>query len=187
MQKKDVSQKKRSEAGKLGSKKRWESGEFSQCDSKEIAMPSQCDSNAIAMPSQEKERKKEKENPPQTPYKEKEIKKEKELIQESSSEDSSSVGKPTDTPLPLDPSSLDPLPKEKEPIDSRKFVDWFNAKTNGVFGRINYPLGEKRQASVRARVREYGKEALSKVVIKAYESKFLKGDNRRLDIETFQF
>jgi len=83
---------------------------------------------------------------------------------ESSYEDSLSGGKPPDAPSSM---------------DYKKFVDWFNAETKGVFGMIRYPLGEKRKDSIRARVREYGKESLFEAIKKAYESDFLKGDNQR--------
>ncbi|MDR2858938.1 MAG: hypothetical protein LBV64_00900 [Mediterranea sp.] len=66
-----------------------------------------------------------------------------------------------------------------ESIDYQKFVDWFNSETKDVFGLVKYPLGEKRKASIRARVREHGKQLLYEAVKKAFESNFLKGDNKR--------
>lgn len=64
-------------------------------------------------------------------------------------------------------------------IDYQKLVDFFNEKTNGVFGIIRYPLSQKRQESIRARIREHGKEAFCEMVMRASVSDFLKGDNAR--------
>ena len=96
----------------------------------------------------------------------------KNIIVESSNEDSLSAA------LQADVSEL---------IDYKKFVDWFNSETKGVFGMVKYPVGEKRKASIRARVRENGKQSLFDAVKKAYESDFLKGNNQRGFIATFDW
>ena len=83
---------------------------------------------------------------------------------ESSNEDSLSGGEPPDV---------------TETIDYKKFVDWFNAETQGVFGIAKYPLGDKRKASIRARVREHGKKSFFETIKRAKESDFLKGQNQR--------
>jgi hypothetical protein len=72
-----------------------------------------------------------------------------------------------------------------EPIDFDRFVDWFNAKTKGVFGVLRKPLGEKRRSHMRARVSVYGKDSLREMVEKAIKSDFLRGDNKTGRI--FQF
>ncbi|MCL2651556.1 MAG: DUF4373 domain-containing protein [Candidatus Azobacteroides sp.] len=91
---------------------------------------------------------------------------------ESSDEDSLSGESPPDVP---------------DTIDYKKFVDWFNSETKGVFGIIKYPIGEKRKASIRARVREKGKKLLFEAVKKACESDFLKGNNQRGFMATFDW
>ena len=85
------------------------------------------------------------------------------LTLESSNEDSSSGGSPPDAP---------------EKFDYKKFVDWFNSETQGVFGIVKYPLGDKRKASIRARVREHGKKSFFEVIKRAKESDFLKGQSQ---------
>ena len=74
----------------------------------------------------------------------------------------------------VDSLSGDSPPDVSDHINYKKFVEWFNSETKGVFGIVKYPLGEKRKASIRARVREFGKKSLFDVVKKAYESDFLK-------------
>ena len=91
---------------------------------------------------------------------------------ESSNEDSLSSGKPPDAP---------------DVIDYKKFINWFNSETKGIFGNLIYPLGEKRKKTIMARVREKGKQSLFDVVKRAYESDFLKGDNQRGFIATFDW
>lgn len=68
--------------------------------------------------------------------------------------------------------------KEVERIDFKDLVVFFNTETKGVFGEIRYPLNEKRMSSVRARIREHGKEAFSEMVRKATASDFLKGGSK---------
>jgi len=96
--------------------------------------------------------------------------KQKEL--ESSEEDSLSVASQADVP---------------DIIDYKKFVDWFNSETKGVFGIVKYPIGEKRKASIRARVREKGKKLLYEAVKKACESDFLKGNSQSGFVATFDW
>jgi hypothetical protein len=66
-----------------------------------------------------------------------------------------------------------------EDIDFDKLVDWFNSTTQGVFGDIRAPLGETRKTLIRARVREFGKDAFQEVVKNAMQSAFLRGQNPR--------
>jgi len=74
-----------------------------------------------------------------------------------------------------------------ETVDYKKFVEFFNTETKGVFGLVKYPLGEKRKASIRARVREHGKQALTDVIKKAAQNNFLKGDGRKGFQATFDW
>ncbi|MCL1942002.1 MAG: DUF4373 domain-containing protein [Candidatus Azobacteroides sp.] len=74
-----------------------------------------------------------------------------------------------------------------EPVDYKKFADWFNSETKGIFGSVRYPLGKKRRASVRARISEHGKESFVEVVKNAMESGFLRGQNARGWTATFDW
>ena len=91
---------------------------------------------------------------------------------ESSNEDSLSAASQSDVP---------------DTINYKKFVDWFNSETKGVFGMVKYPIGEKRKASIRARVREKGKKLLFEAVRKACQSDFLKGNNQRGFVATLDW
>lgn len=66
-----------------------------------------------------------------------------------------------------------------ENINYEQLVNWFNETTKGAFGFLRQPLSEKRKGHIRARVREYGKEALYEVISKAVKSNFLKGNNAK--------
>jgi len=103
--------------------------------------------------------------------KKRKVKKRKENL-ESTTVDSSSGGEPPDA---------------EETVDYKKFVEFFNAQTNGAFGIAKYPLGEKRKASIRARVREHGKQTLFDVIKKASESDFLKGNGQRGFVATLDW
>lgn len=63
-------------------------------------------------------------------------------------------------------------------IDYKGLINFFNQKTNGVFGNVRYPISDKRRSSVRARIREHGKEAFAEMIEMAINSNFLKGDNK---------
>ena len=67
---------------------------------------------------------------------------------------------------------------DKEQVDYKDVVVFFNSETKGVFGEIRYPLNERRMANIRARIREHGKEAFAEMVRKAAKSDFLKGGGR---------
>lgn len=71
----------------------------------------------------------------------------------------------------------DPLPAAGK-INFKDLVAFFNTETQGVFGEIRYPLNERRMSNIRARIREYGKEAFVEMVRKAAKSDFLKGGGR---------
>ena len=72
-------------------------------------------------------------------------------------------------------------------IDYKKITDYFNSQTKGVFGEVRYPLSSKRQDSIRARIREHGKEAFAEMVKKAAASEFLKGNNKQGFQATFDW
>lgn len=66
----------------------------------------------------------------------------------------------------------------EEKIDFKNLVSFFNEVTKGVFGNIRYPLSDKRKSMINARIKEHGKKAFVEMIHKAYESDFLKGQNR---------
>lgn len=70
-------------------------------------------------------------------------------------------------------------PTQKEGINYKNLIEFFNEKTNGVFGLVRYPISEKRKESIRARIREHGKQAFAEMIEKAVQSDFLKGENSR--------
>ena len=72
-------------------------------------------------------------------------------------------------------------------IDYKKITDYFNSQTKGVFGEVRYPLSSKRQDSIRARIREHGKEAFAEMIKKAAASEFLKGNNKQGFQATFDW
>ena len=80
-----------------------------------------------------------------------------------------------------DVDSLSTAPQFDAPdsINYKMFIDWFNSETNGIFGVVKYPLGEKRKASIRARVREHGRHSFFECLNKSVKSDFLKGQNNR--------
>ncbi len=65
-----------------------------------------------------------------------------------------------------------------EHIDYSELVDFFNKKTQGVFGNIRMPLSDKRKGMINARIKTYGKETFEDMIIRAYNSDFLKGQNK---------
>jgi hypothetical protein len=104
--------------------------------------------------------------------------KEKGNKEEVSSDTSLSGGKPPDCP----PANTPP-----DSIDFKKLVDWFNAKTSGIFGVIRLPLGENRKKMLRARIGQFGKKSFAEVVENAIDSKFLCGQNNRGWTATFDW
>ena len=78
-------------------------------------------------------------------------------------------------------------PTDHEQINYKDLIHFFNTETMGVFGRIIYPISEKRKASIRARIREHGVEAFKEMIQRAAKSNFLKGDNDRGWTATFDW
>lgn len=172
MELKDDQSKKLSAAGKKGNEIRWNKTGRSGGD--RVAIPSK------GKKSKGKER--------------------KENIEESFDKDSMSDSHPTQTSAEdsenLSDHSVNAQnttpevpggPPPGENINYRDLVLFFNNETKGVFGRISYPLSGKRQSSVRARVREYGKEAFANMVRAAARSDFLKGGNKTGFTATFDW
>ena len=78
-------------------------------------------------------------------------------------------------------------PKNHEIIDYKKFIEWFNRITAGVFGILQYPLGEKRKTMMKARIREHGKENFFVVIEKSIKSDFMKGQSGKNFTATFDW
>ena len=63
-------------------------------------------------------------------------------------------------------------------IDYKALIDFFNKKTKGVFGEVKYPISDKRRNSIKARIREHGKDSFILAIEKASKSDFLKGGSK---------
>ena len=74
-----------------------------------------------------------------------------------------------------------------ESTNYKKFVEWFNSETQGVFGTIRCPLSNSRKKMLSARIKEHGKDAVGEVVKKSIESDFMKGQNNRGWTATFDW
>lgn len=72
-----------------------------------------------------------------------------------------------------------PQASRPEAVDYEKLVVFFNAETQGVFGRLKHPLSERRRGMVRARINEHGKDSFVAMIRSAMRSDFLKGQNPR--------
>lgn len=72
-------------------------------------------------------------------------------------------------------------------IDYKKLVDYFNTETKGVFGIVRYPLSRQRRGMLNARIKEHGKKSFAEVIHKASNSDFLKGNNSRGFMATFDW
>ncbi len=75
--------------------------------------------------------------------------------------------------------SSDKRTNQQNSIDYQALIKAFNEITEGVFGAVKYPISEKRKTSIRARIREHGKEGFNEMMHRAAKSNFLKGDNQR--------
>jgi hypothetical protein len=78
-------------------------------------------------------------------------------------------------------------PDPPDSIDFNALINWFNEMTKGVFGTLRLPLSKARQGMIRARIREYGKEAFCETILRASQSDVLKGQNHRGWVATFDW
>ena len=69
-------------------------------------------------------------------------------------------------------------PSTHHGIDYEAIINFFNDETQGVFGKVMYPIGKNRQDSIRARIKDFGLDGFAEMVRKATRSNFLKGDNK---------
>jgi hypothetical protein len=68
-----------------------------------------------------------------------------------------------------------------------KFVDFFNSETNGVFGNVKLPIGEKRKKTILDLIEKYGESSVFESIKIANESDFLKGKNKTGFVATFDW
>jgi hypothetical protein len=73
-----------------------------------------------------------------------------------------------------------------ENINYEALLDYFIQETKGVFGKPK-GVSDKRRAAIRARVREYGKEAFVEMIHNAAASDYLKGQNHRCWTASFDW
>ena len=66
-----------------------------------------------------------------------------------------------------------------EHIDYSELVKFFNEETKGVFGTVRTPLSDSRKGMINARIKSYGKKTFADMIRKAYQSDFLKGQNKK--------
>lgn len=84
-------------------------------------------------------------------------------------------------------SNESPHSTQHDDINYKNLIEFFNLKTNGVFGNVRYPISEKRKGMIRARIREHGVEAFREMTQRAAKSNFLKGNNDRGWTATFDW
>ena len=84
-------------------------------------------------------------------------------------------------------SKLDAEHPTQERIDYKAVINFFNEETQGVFGKVIYPISEKRKNSIRARINEFGKDDFAKMIRKASKSNFLKGDSNKGFVANFDW
>jgi hypothetical protein len=85
-------------------------------------------------------------------------------------------------------SDTSPLSKNSDvSIDVKKLIALFNEKTKGVFGTVRLPVSDKRRKMLGARISEHGEKSFWEVVEKALESDFLRGQNSRCWVATFDW
>lgn len=146
---KDDKSKKRSEAGKKGVAKRWGEKES------EIANATEFIANATENDSNA-------------------IAKVEKTI--ASKEKKSKVNNTVDSDESLVCGTSQP---HAEHIDYSELVKFFNEETKGVFGMVRTPLSDSRKGMINARIKSYGKKTFADMIHRAYQSDFLKGQNKK--------
>lgn len=66
-----------------------------------------------------------------------------------------------------------------EHIDYSELVKFFNEETKGIFGTVRTPLSDTRKGMINARIKTYGKKTFADMIRMAYQSDFLKGQNKK--------
>ncbi len=75
----------------------------------------------------------------------------------------------------------------QERIDYKALIDFFNEETQGVFGKVMYPISKQRKEGIRARINEFGKDEFARMIRKASKSNFLKGDGNKGFVAKFDW
>lgn len=147
---KDDKSKKRSEAGKKGVAKRWGKKESEIANATEfIANATENDSNAIA-------------------------KVEKTIASKGKKRKENNIGDSNESLVWWDFAA-----PRQEHIDYSELVKFFNEETKGVFGTVRTPLSDSRKGMINARIKSYGKKTFADMIHRAYQSDFLKGQNKK--------
>ena len=158
---KDDVLRKRSEAGKKGSSKRWhKKGEEKQTDGKAIANLKQTDGKAIA-------------NLKQTDGK---------VIARKKESKESNISTDVDNNIPPDGGSSDGDTVRTQPKSFRsKVIEYFNdkMKDRSIKPIVSITDGTRRAEWLLARRREYGDDAIFRMIDKASSSVFLNGHNQK--------
>ena len=84
-------------------------------------------------------------------------------------------------------STLDAPQPTQEKIDYKALINFFNDETQGMFGKVIYPISDKRKNSIRARIKDFGKEAFAEMIRRAARSDFLKGDGNKGFVANFDW
>ena len=90
---------------------------------------------------------------------------------------------PGETPCNAEPS----VGKREDEIDFKAFLQFFNKTVSGCAIPAIKILSDRRKAMLRARLKEYDKQALVEVVQKAADSKFLNGGSDKPFVANFDW
>ena len=135
--------------------------------------------NGTSVPiKEEKKETKKEEIPPHPPIEEKNKEKKEESLGDKTSLSPCPFDKQTDLP--------DVTP-ENENIDWGEIVLFFNEKVKNKSIPPIKLMTDRRKQAVRARIREYGFEAIKTAIINAAESEFMNGRNRKNWTATFDW
>ena len=75
----------------------------------------------------------------------------------------------------------------QEKVDFKELINFFNDETQGIFGKVIYPISDKRKGSIRARIKDFGKDAFAEMIRKACKSDFLKGGGNKGFVANFDW
>ena len=75
----------------------------------------------------------------------------------------------------------------QEKVYFKELINFFNDETQGIFGKVIYPISDKRKGSIRARIKDFGKDAFAEMIRKACKSDFLKGGGNKGFVANFDW
>ena len=75
----------------------------------------------------------------------------------------------------------------QEKVDFKELINFFNDETHGIFGKVIYPISDKRKGIIRARIKDFGKDAFAEMIRKACKSDFLKGGGNKGFVANFDW